>query len=294
MKKGLKLFAVILAACFLISGTSVSAFAASNYSVSVPITQNYADAQKVLNSINKQRAKRGLRKLKLDQSLTKSAILRATELAIYVPESSPHIRPNGKKASTVNKKIIYECCAEGYETPKDVMAGWMSSPPHKKGILLKNAKSVGIGCVTTKNGTHYWTLEFGGSKAAKVVKSKKKTSAAKKVSVKPANFKKRDCYLSLAGIGDDWFGFGNELEVGGAAYVRPFFSNNFGFENQLRASDYTWKTSNKNIVAITKTGKIRGKKAGKATITATMKKAPKYTLRIKVTVTEPYDYFDDY
>ena len=199
MKRRRRLFSIMMILCLLISCSSLSAFASSGNYVKVSVTVDYSEAREVLRLINVQRTKRGLSKLKLDKSLCDSAVRRAAELTIYVPETSPHKRPNGKSNRTINKKLIYECCAEEYESPKSVMKGWMSSPPHKKGILLSNAKSVGIGCVTSKNGTKYWTLEFGSSAAQKKVSSKGKISKTLKISAKSTYLKKKHFRLGVGG-----------------------------------------------------------------------------------------------
>ena len=48
----------------------------------------------------------------MDRGLTNSAIMRGFETTIYIPETSPHRRPNGKLSKSINKKIIYENCAQ--------------------------------------------------------------------------------------------------------------------------------------------------------------------------------------
>lgn len=52
--------------------------------------------------MNKYRKKNGRKALKMDRGLTNSAIMRGFETTIYIPETSPHRRPNGKlsKVST--------------------------------------------------------------------------------------------------------------------------------------------------------------------------------------------------
>ena len=297
MKKRNRLLSVLMIMCMLISCATFSVSAASSGNVKFQATQNYSDAQKVLTLINKQRTKRGLSKLKLDKSLCKAASKRAAELAIYIPETSPHKRPNGKLTKTINGKIIYECCAEGYSSPKAVVKGWMSSPSHKKGILLSKAKSVGIGCVTTKNGDKYWTLEFSSKRASSVVKSKKKVTSTYKVTALSKYLKKSHFFLGVEGYEH---GIDPEIEVGYTTKVLPFFGNNFEYHTQLRVSDYTWKSSNKSVATVDSKGNLTTKKEGTAVIYATMKKSPNYKLKITINVVEPeddydydYDYIDD-
>ena len=280
--------------CIVFSCSAFSASAASQYTIKVTATQNYAEAQAVLKLINKQRTKRGLSSLKLDQSLCKSAAKRAAELAIYIPESSPHTRPGGNLVKTVNSKIIYECCAEGYETPKDVVSGWMGSPSHKKGILLSNARSVGIGCISTKNGIKFWTLEFGSANAQKVVKSKKKVTSTYKINALSKYLKKSRFSLDYKNSLDGWLS--DAIEVGDTVTVCPFYKNNFGFTTQLRPSDYTWKSSKKSVATVDSKGKVTAKKSGKATIYATMKSSPRYQLTMTIKVVSESkisDFYDE-
>lgn len=293
MKKRRRAAAVIMIICILISCSSFSSFAVTKNTIRVPATQNYSEAQKVLKLINKQRTKRGLSSLKMDQALSKSAAKRAAELSIYIPETSPHKRPNGKLSKSINSKIIYECCAEGYGTPEDVVHGWMTSPSHKKGILLSNAKSVGIGCITTKNGTKFWTLEFSAYKAQKAVKSSKKVTSSYKISVLSTHLKKSSFSLSLKTDPDAWLS--ENIEVGDTVNACPFFRNNYDYTTQLRPSDYTWRSGKRSVATVDTKGKIKAKKAGKAVIYATMKNSPKYKLKftIKVVKASDEDYYYD-
>lgn len=294
MKTKRRFFSVMMILCLLITSSSFTSFAASGNYVKVTATQSYSDAQKMLKLINKQRTKRGLAKLKLDKSLTKSAAKRAAELMIYIPETSPHKRPNGKLTKSINSRIIYECCAEGYETPKDAMQGWMSSPPHKKGILLSNARSVGIGCITSKNGDKYWTLDFSSSKAQKIEKRKTKVSSTYKITALSKYLKKSNFFLaqkdSVTGMLDEWA----TLEVGETARIYPAFQNNFDFQTQLRPSDYTWKSSNKAVATVDSKGRVKAKKAGEVIIYAKMKDSLGYKLKLELEVSEAFDDYDYY
>ena len=291
MKKRRSILAVMLMICVMLSCSAFPTFAATGNYVRVQVTQDYAEAQQVLKLINKQRTKRGLKKLKLDKNLTKSAAKRAAELAVYIPESSPHRRPNGKLAKAINKKITYECCAEGYTTPKSVVNGWMHSKPHKRGILLKNARSVGIGCVTSANGDKYWTLEFSSSKAKKKETRKSKVTSTYKIIAKAKYLKKSkfDIYLI-----NDYYGSEGEtptIYVGETASTGVFYTNNFDFSTLLRGADFTWKSSNNAVATVDAYGKITPKAAGTVTITAKMKDPLGYSFSIKANVED--NYFDD-
>ncbi|GAA3370820.1 hypothetical protein GCM10017744_096120 [Streptomyces antimycoticus] len=51
--------------------------------------------------------------------------------------------------------------AYGYESPKSVMEGWMSSPGHKANILNCDFKEIGVGVAQPG---HYWTQDFGAAR----------------------------------------------------------------------------------------------------------------------------------
>ena len=172
---------IALAAAMLFTTAGVSqkkVEAASTGKLSVTGYQDYNHAQKILKEVNKYRKKNGRKALKMDRGLTNSAIMRGFETTIYIPETSPHRRPNGKLSKSINKKIIYENCAQSAgTTPKQIVKGWINSSTHRKGLLLSNAKSVGVAAVTVVSRDGYeantWVLDFSSSKAKKVEKSKK-------------------------------------------------------------------------------------------------------------------------
>jgi hypothetical protein len=288
MKRRHRILSVALILCLLISCSSFPTFAASGNYVRVPVTADYDDAREVLRLINAQRTKRGLKKLKLDKSLTDSAVKRAAELMVYVPETSPHKRPNGKSNRTGNKKLIYECCAEGYESPKSVVTGWMNSPPHRKGILLSNAKSVGIGCLTSKNGLTYWTLEFGGPAAKKKVSTKGKVNKTFKINAKSTYLKKKNFYLCVGGDRFNRYDQENEIDTGSVSEVFPYYENNYYMVTRLRPSDFTWSSGDTSVATVDSAGKVTALKTGTVTIYAKMKDSLKYTLKVELTITEPY------
>ena len=302
MKKRNRLISVLMVMMMLLGSMSFSSYAASSPYVKVSTYQNNAQAKQVLKLINKQRSKRGLRKLKLDKELTDAAVLRAAEISIYIPDTSPHKRPNEKNAHSVNKRIINECCAEGSGvTPKSVVSGWMHSPMHKRGILLKNARSIGIGCVTTDGGDTFWTLEISDTKAKKKLTSSKKVHANKKVYAKSEYLKKS--YFSLRTEDEmDYYSEDDEegpvVIIGNETRFYTYYSSKWNryYNSQLAASDFKWESSKTSVATVNKKGVVTGKKKGTAKITATLKHAPgiKITQYIEVMSQDEYDsYYDD-
>ncbi len=84
-------------------------------------------------------------------------------------------------------------------TPKQIVKGWINSSTHRKGLLLSNAKSVGVAAVTVVSRDGYeantWVLDFSSSKAKKVEKSKARKQFTKNIVTKNSYLKKS--YLKL-------------------------------------------------------------------------------------------------
>lgn len=290
MKKTVKnVLALLLVLSVLDAGmmaaTPVTAEAKSSTgTVYVTAEQEYSNARGVLNEINKRRQKRGLSKLKLDKGLTASAMRRAAELAIYVPTSSPHRRPNGKPGSAINSKSIYEICLEGGSgEPDSVVDAWMNSASHKKGILLRNAKSAGVGCVYVGS-VYYACVEFSSSPASSIEKRKSYKNKTYKIEVLKKYLKKK--YFNIKFLGN--INESSSISIGGEmkkyVYYRGSGVNAELGYIPLNGKSFTWKSSDRGVATVSKTGVIKGKTSGTVTITAVLKgmSGVKCTMKIKV------------
>lgn len=117
----------------------------------------------VLRLVNAERAKYGLSSLSLDSGAVKVAHLRAKEIV----QSFSHSRPDGRSCFTaandlgVSYRAAGENIAYGYETPEQVVNGWMNSEGHRKNILSASFTKIGIGCYKS-NGVLYWSQFFIG------------------------------------------------------------------------------------------------------------------------------------
>lgn len=73
-----------------------------------------------------------------------------------------HTSPNGDKAGNRIRKAGYnwmtygENIAMGYNSEKEVVAGWIKSAGHCKNIMSRNYKEMGVAKVN-----NYWTQTFG-------------------------------------------------------------------------------------------------------------------------------------
>lgn len=288
---------IALAAVMLFTGVGASQSevkAASTGKLSVTGTQNYADAQEVLKEVNKYRKKYGRKALKMDKGLTNSAITRGLELCIYIPETSPHRRPNGKLSRTVNKKIIYEDCSESAGmTPKQIVKGWMDSPTHKKGILLSNAKSVGVAATTVVSPNGYdaqtWVLDFSASKAKKVEKSKSKKKVMKNIVTKNKYLNKK--YFKLQ-TESRWMYFTTEKYKVMPTYQGAMMKKYGIYPTVINASSFKWSSSNPSVATVSSAGILTAKKPGKVTITVKLKTGTKvsFSQTIQIEDIDRYDH----
>lgn len=120
---------------------------------------NYAN--QVLQLVNQERAKEGLKPLTSTPELQAAATKRAQETV----QSFSHTRPNGTQWSTVLKEYNVpnmrsgENIAMGQRTPQEVVTAWMNSPGHRANIMNGSFGRLGVG-VYESNGRLYWAQLF--------------------------------------------------------------------------------------------------------------------------------------
>ena len=118
----------------------------------------------VLQLVNEERTKAGLKPLTLSRPAAAAAQTRARE----IETSFSHTRPNGSSFSTAlteqgaGYRRAGENIAWGQRTPAQVMEGWMNSPGHRANILNADFTSIGVGYYRNAAGNSYWTQLFIG------------------------------------------------------------------------------------------------------------------------------------
>lgn len=116
------------------------------------------DAEKIQEAIkytNQLRAEKKLLPLKVDESLSAYAQVRARE----IEKVFAHTRPNGDSIGNVGENIA----SGGTTAYQTVMIQWKNSPTHYKNIINPNYNTIGIGMVyipNSKNG-YYWSQISG-------------------------------------------------------------------------------------------------------------------------------------
>lgn len=118
--------------------------------ISAGNVQKYrAYSEKILENVNRIRNQENLGELRLDEELSKAAMLRALEMD-YAGVFS-HTRPNGNKGFTILKEfnIKYKAAAEniacGYYTADEVVKAWENSATHYKNMTNPKFTRLGVG-----------------------------------------------------------------------------------------------------------------------------------------------------
>ncbi|MFX0548604.1 CAP domain-containing protein [Hathewaya histolytica] len=128
---------------------------------------NFAAQQnEVLNLVNAERSKAGLKPLKLNAELNKVATLKSEDMIKnnYFSHNSPTYGSpfDMMKKFGVSYTSAGENIAMGQPSPSEVMKGWMNSSGHRANILNGSFTELGVGVAKDSNGRLYWTQMFIG------------------------------------------------------------------------------------------------------------------------------------
>ena len=125
-------------------------------------TKELSLEEQMINLINEERTKAGLKPVKYDYGLTKAANIRAAEMRDN--NYFEHERPNGDKWYTVLSEtgVKYshagENLARGFTNVNRAHTALMNSPTHKRNILMEDFRYVGIG--VAKSGDTYYFVQL--------------------------------------------------------------------------------------------------------------------------------------
>lgn len=122
-----------------------------------------SEAEKVVELLNAERAKKGLSALTMDDKLNEAAQIRAKEIA----DTFSHTRPDGSSCFTAfdDLGISYGYAAEniaaGRSSAEGVMGDWINSSGHYANIVSPNLNKIGVALVVVPNGyNYYWVQVF--------------------------------------------------------------------------------------------------------------------------------------
>jgi len=122
--------------------------------------------QKVVDLVNAERNKAGLKPLAVDLELARVARIKAEDMRDnnYFSHQSPTygspfemMQKFGIKYRTAGENI-----AAGQKTPEAVVAAWMSSEGHRRNILNAGFTHIGVGHATGGSYQDYWVQQFIG------------------------------------------------------------------------------------------------------------------------------------
>lgn len=121
------------------------------------------EAKTVLKATNKYRTKVDRNKLKLDDTLSRVATIRAMEIALY--DKFSHVRPNGTYYSEIfdDLKVVSRTSGEniayGQLDGNEVCDAWSKSKGHYANMINESYNKLGVG-IYTYNGRIYWVQIF--------------------------------------------------------------------------------------------------------------------------------------
>ena len=116
----------------------------------------------VLDLVNVERQKAGLDPLAWDDGAAEVAYAHSVDMDVR--DFFAHTNPDGLEpwdrlsAAGVAWSTAGENIARGYDTPEDVVAGWMSSPGHRDNILRASFRRLGVG--VHQGSSTWWTQLF--------------------------------------------------------------------------------------------------------------------------------------
>ena len=123
-------------------------------------------AEKVLQLVNAEREKAGLKALKMSEQLRSIANLKSKDMAEknYFSHTSPTYGTPFQMLQDfgVHYQAAGENIAAGQQTPEQVMESWMNSSGHRANILNTNFDTLGVGIYQGGSYGIYWTQLFTG------------------------------------------------------------------------------------------------------------------------------------
>jgi uncharacterized protein YkwD len=115
---------------------------------------------------NTERGKAGCQALKFNSKVRNAARSHSKDMATkkYFSHTGQDNSDPGdrlQRAGYAADRGWAENIAYGYRTPEAVMNGWMNSEGHRRNILNCDLTTLGVGVAKAKDGTLYWTQDFG-------------------------------------------------------------------------------------------------------------------------------------
>jgi len=161
IRTALRSLVVMLTALSVVAASAAytKSFAATVAFQDTGVAYCLVNAYRMEHNLHVRKKSKKLRMLKRDSKLEAIARVRAEEMAMTGQFS--HTRPNGKSGLSLIKghKAKGENIAKGQTSCEQVSAEWFASPGHRKNMLRRNFRKVGIASCTY-NGVTYWAEVF--------------------------------------------------------------------------------------------------------------------------------------
>ena len=131
----------------------------------LPIDQQHnsvTEKEKLLQKVNAQRIKAGLRPCQLDKELSNIAEKKSIDMKEkqYVAHKSPTYGNPTEMISSfqIPAESVRENIAAGEGSASNIFTTWMNSQLHRENLLQKEATHIGIGYAEGGLHGHYWTI----------------------------------------------------------------------------------------------------------------------------------------
>ena len=133
-----------------------------NQKINIPnIDQTKGIEQQVLDLVNQERSKAGLKPYSMDWELQRVARIKACDMAEnrYFSHTSPAYGSpfDMMKQYGISYRSAGENIAQGQRSPSEVMQAWMNSTGHRENILKPDFTHLGVGYCETGN---HWVQMF--------------------------------------------------------------------------------------------------------------------------------------
>ncbi len=116
--------------------------------------------QNVLRRVNKVRSNHGRKPLRVTHCLTRKV---AQPWAKHMADTGDFAHRDLSDVFRICPSLtrVGENIAAGQPTAKAVMKAWMGSRGHRRNILDKRFRTIGLGLARSADGTPYWVQNFG-------------------------------------------------------------------------------------------------------------------------------------
>ena len=132
--------------------------------INIPTIASQSFEQQVVDLVNKERAKVGLKALTSDWEVARVARFKSEDMrdSNYFSHNSPTYGTPFQmiKSFGISYKSAGENIAAGQATPEAVVKAWMNSSGHKANILSSSFTHIGVGYAKGGSYGHYWTQQF--------------------------------------------------------------------------------------------------------------------------------------